>query len=78
MASSIFGRKTAAVGGLGKLKQMLASTNPFELIRKFAAFKRAIKNPEQLLNKLRSDGTMSDAQFAELKETAESLITILR
>ena len=77
MGSSLFGSRSS--GGLGRsVKQMLANTNPFDLIRKFAAFKKAIKNPDALLQKLRSDGSMSDAQYTELKETAENLLTILR
>ena len=53
--------------------------NPLALISEFAKFKKSFadKDPQAVLEQLLSSGQMSQEQFAELKSTAEGLLSIL-
>ena len=49
-------------------------------LRKIADFKRLLgsRNPQEIIENLRKSGRMTDQQFEELKEEAESILAILR
>lgn len=56
------------------------ANNPMAMIQQFAEFKRRMagKDPQAILNELLSTGKMSQQQFEQLKQQAQSLQNILK
>jgi hypothetical protein len=54
--------------------------NPMAMITEFAKFKKQMqgKNPQAMVQELLDSGKMSQSQFAQLKEQAEALASILK
>ena len=64
---------------LNPILSQLNSNNPVQMLQKFAEFKRTMqgKDPEAMVNELLRSGKMSQAQFEQLKEQAESFMKLL-
>lgn len=57
-----------------------SSNNPLSMIQRFAEFKKQLgnRNPQQIVQELLNSGKMSQAQFEQLKQQAQSLQNILK
>ena len=57
-----------------------SSNNPLGMIQRFAEFKKQLgnRNPQQIVQELLNSGKMSQAQFEQLKQQAQSLQNMLK
>ena len=57
-----------------------SSNNPLGMIQRFAEFKKQLgnRNPQQIVQELLNSGKMTQAQFEQLKQQAQSLQNILK
>lgn len=57
-----------------------SSNNPIGMIQRFAEFKKQLgnRNPQQIVQELLNSGKMTQAQFEQLKQQAQSLQNILK
>ena len=58
----------------------LNGMNPMQMISEFAKFKKAMagKDPKAVLNQLLASGQMTQEQLNQLKETAQSLMSLFK
>ena len=73
MASSLFGSPQQRTA-------VQPQKNKGSFLKQIADFKRLLgsRNPQEVIESLRRSGRMTDRQFEELKEEAESIMAILR
>ena len=57
-----------------------SSNNTLGMIQRFAEFKKQLgnRNPQQIVQELLNSGKMTQAQFEQLKQQAQSLQNILK
>lgn len=58
----------------------MLNSGPAQMIQQFAEFKKQMqgKNPQAIVQELLNSGRMSQAQFEQLKQQAQSLQNILK
>nr|DAO63045.1 MAG TPA: Short C-terminal domain [Caudoviricetes sp.] len=58
----------------------MLNNGPAQMIQQFAEFKKQMqgKNPQAIVQELLNSGRMSQAQFEQLKQQAQSLQNILK
>ena len=64
---------------INPMLSQLNATNPMQMLQKFAEFKKSMagKDPEAMVNELLRSGKMSQQQFEQLKQQAQSFMSLL-